>query len=68
MGSAKILNLFDRTATDSGDGIDSPKNSAKIALYSFFDVWHYEDNRRYEDHRRSYEVEAFLRGRVAKVD
>jgi hypothetical protein len=51
MGSAKILNLLDRTATDSGDGIGSPKNSAKIALYSFFDVWHYEDN------RRSYEVE-----------
>jgi hypothetical protein len=51
MGSAKILNLFDRTATDSGDGIGSPKNNAKIALYSFFDVWHYEGS------RRSYEVE-----------
>jgi hypothetical protein len=49
MGSAKILNLLDRTATDSGDGIGSPKNSAKTALYSFFNVWHDRNSRRSYD-------------------
>jgi hypothetical protein len=46
MGSVGIQDLLDRTATDGGGAIMNPKNSTKIVLYSFFDVWHYEDNRR----------------------
>lgn len=47
MGSAKILNLLDRTATDggggatdSGDAIANPKNSPKTRLYSSFGLCH----------------------------
>ncbi|MEG3922974.1 hypothetical protein QUA07_28235 [Microcoleus sp. T3_A4] len=43
MDSVRIQNLLDRTATDGGNiatdiwgTIRSPKNSAEIALYSFF--------------------------------
>jgi hypothetical protein len=46
MGSVKAQNLLDRTATGGGGAIMNPKNSTKIVLYSFFDVWHYEGNRR----------------------
>jgi hypothetical protein len=46
MGSAKILNLLDRTATDSGGAATNSNNSPKTGLYSFFDVWHYEGSRR----------------------
>lgn len=47
MGSARIQNLLDRTATDgggaatdSGDAIANPKNSAKTALNYLFELWH----------------------------
>jgi hypothetical protein len=44
MGSAKIQNfLLDRTATNSGGAATNSNNSPKTGLYSFFDVWHYED-------------------------
>jgi hypothetical protein len=53
MGSVKAQNLLDRiatdsggAATDSGDAVMNPKNSPETGLYSFFDVWHYEGNRR----------------------
>jgi len=49
MGSVKIQNLRDRTATDgggaatdSGEAVTNPTNSPKPGLYSFFDLCHYE--------------------------
>jgi len=63
MGSAKILNLLDRTATDSGGAATNSNNSPKTGLYSFFDVWHNEGSRhegsrhegsRHKGSRRSY--------------
>jgi hypothetical protein len=42
MGSARILNLLNRTATDGFDR----QNNAKKALYFFFDVWHDGNSRR----------------------
>ena len=53
MDSARVQNLLDRTTADGGSiatdiwgTIESPKNIAEIALYSFFDVWHDRDNNR----------------------
>jgi hypothetical protein len=45
MGSAKIQDLLDPTAIDSGERATNSKNSAKIALYSFLETWHYRDSR-----------------------
>jgi hypothetical protein len=42
MGSARILNLLNRTATD---GLDR-QNNAKKALYFFLDAWHDRNSRR----------------------
>jgi hypothetical protein len=42
MGSARILNLLNRTATD---GLDR-QNNAKKALYFFLDAWHDGNSRR----------------------
>jgi hypothetical protein len=38
MGSAKIHNLLDRTATASGGATKNPKNSAKTALNYLFQL------------------------------
>jgi len=41
MGSARILNLLNRTATDGFDR----QNNAKKALYFFWDAWHDRNSR-----------------------